>query len=355
MQIPQNIVDHLKFLNSEVKSISEKSGAKVFLVGGAVRDLMLGKEPKDYDFVTDLHPDLLQVLNFPQVGKSFPVFHTGVGELACTRTERKTGTGYTGFETSYTPSFKEDCLRRDLTVNAMLWHPDMGLVCPIERSAHDLAKFQLHSCSEAFAEDPVRVLRVARFAASGPRWSVTPETYKLMAVAAKELDYVAADRIRGELERAKDLQLFMWTLRQNPEVAMEVAKWLPTEGYYAAAFAGEDTELVEFFCTFPKSLRADALKKLGYGDRYNNACTIFDMITRWKNEGPEGDDLLAISKGVKRGMALNWKAVMPKDLSNLVEDLDIFVKRNVKVGMSGMEINFMIKEAAHRLIPKEDL
>jgi hypothetical protein len=348
MQVPQHIVDHLKTLNRVAEGIG---GRKVFLVGGAVRDLMLGKEPKDYDFVTNLAPDLVAKLDFPLVGKSFPVYHTGVGELACTRTERKTGVGYTGFETSYTPSFKEDCLRRDLTINAMLWHPEMGLICPIERSAHDLAKFQLHACSEAFAEDPVRVLRVARFAASGPRWSVTPETYKLMAVAAKELSVVPADRIRGELEKAKDMSIFMWTLRQNSEVAIEAAKWIPVEGYYAAAFTGTDMALVEFFCNIPKNFRADALKKLGYSDSYNTACNLFDKIQTWKKEGPKAEDLISISKGIKRGMPLNWKDVMPQDLCNLVEDFDLFVKRHIKEDMSGLEINFMIKAAAQRLIP----
>jgi hypothetical protein len=298
-----------------------------------------------------MDPERVEGMGYEKVGKSFPVFHTGVGELACTRTERKTGTGYTGFETTYTPSFKEDCLRRDLTINAMLWHHEMGLICPIERSAHDLAQFQLNACSDAFAEDPVRVLRVARFAASGPRWSVTPETYKLMAVAAKELDSVPADRIRGELEKAKDLRLFMWTLRQNPEVAVEVAKWIPVEGYYASAFAGTDMELVEFFCSFPKSFRADALKKLGYSDSYNNACSLFDMIQKWRKEGPLAEDLISISKGIKRGMPLDWEPVMQKDLSELVKDFDCFVKRQIKEGMDSVKINFMIKEAARRLIP----
>lgn len=347
MQVPQHIIDHLKELNDRAAGF----GGQVYLVGGAVRDLMLGKEPKDFDFVTNMDPECVAGMGYEKVGKAFPVFHTGVGELACTRTERKTGTGYTGFETTYTPSFKEDCLRRDLTINAMLWHHDMGLICPLERSAHDLAKFQLHACSEAFAEDPVRVLRVARFAAYGSRWSVSPETYKLMAVAAMELDAVPADRIRGELEKAKDLQLFMWTLRQNPKVAVEVAKWIPAEGYYGGVFTEEDIKLVEFFCTFPKNLRADALKKLGYSDSYNNACTMFDKIQTWEKAGPEAEDLLSISKGIKRGMPLNWGIVMPKDLSNLVGDLDIFIKRNVKEGMSGTQINFMIKEAARSLIP----
>ena len=349
MQVPQHIVDHLKELNNRADAIG---GKKVYLVGGAVRDLMLGKEPKDFDFVTNMDPERVEGMGYEKVGKSFPVFHTGVGELACTRTERKTGTGYTGFETDFTPSFKEDCLRRDLTINAMLWHPEMGLVCPIERSAHDLGKHYLHACSEAFAEDPVRVLRVARFAASGLPWIVTPETFKLMAVAARELDTVPADRIRGELEKAKDLRRFMWVLRQNPTVYQEAYKWLPIGPYSGNDNCFDrDMTMVEFFCAIPTAIRADALKKLGYSDSYNNACTLFDKIQTWKNEGPEAEDLISISKGIKRGMPLNWKDVMPKDLYNLVEDFDLFVKRHIKEGMSGLEINFMIKAAAQRLIP----
>jgi len=347
MQVPQHIIDHMKELNDRAAGF----GGHVYLVGGAVRDLMLGKTPKDFDFVTNMDPDRVEGMGYEKVGKAFPVFHTGVGELACTRTERKTGVGYTGFETSYTPSFKEDCLRRDLTINAMLWHPDMGLVCPIERSAHDMANLLLHACSEAFAEDPVRVLRVARFASSG-NWTVTHETYKLMAVASKELYAVPADRIRGELEKAKNLRTFMWVLNQNIEVARAIKEWLPIGPFFVE---GRDYSwnmyMVEFFCAIPKSIRAQALKKLGYSDSYNNACSLFDMITRWKKEGPEADDLISISKGIKRGMPLDWLMVMPRDLTNLVVDLDFFIKQNIKEGMSGTQINFMISQAARSLIP----
>jgi hypothetical protein len=119
----------------------------------------------------------------------------------------------------------------------------------------------------------------------------------------------------------------------------------------AEYLASREMVMVQFFCAIPKDIRAGALKKLGYSDSYNNACTIFDMITKWVEKGPEGDDLLSISKGTKRGMPLDWESVMPKDLINLVEDLDIFIKRNVKENMSGLQINFMIKEAARRLIP----
>lgn len=317
MQVPQHIVDHLKELNTMAEAVG---GRKVFLVGGAVRDLLLGKEPKDFDFVTNLAPDLVDGFGFPQVGKSFPVYHTGVGELATTRTERKNGTGYTGFDTAYTASFKEDCLRRDLTINAILWHPDMGLVCPIERSPMDLHTGTLHACSEAFAEDPLRVLRVARFYSQTDKmWSISPETYDLMAVAAKELHTLPADRVRGELLRAKSLLRFHFALNFNREVGIEVSKWLPVSNYVARTSGNHINEmaLIEYLSCFDEP-RDKAILNLGFGTSYVAAAKTFETIREgiWTPE-----DLIKVWKSSKRGLTLPWTSICP-----MIAEMDEAIK-----------------------------
>ena len=316
MNVPQHIIEHLKDLNSQAEAVG---GCKVFLVGGAVRDLMLGKEPKDYDFVTNLAPDLVSKLGFPQVGKSFPVYHTGVGELATTRTERKTGTGYTGFETYYTPSFKEDCLRRDLTVNAMLWHPDMGLVCPIERSAADLHEGKLHACSSAFVEDPLRVLRVARFASRQDKpWMVTTETFKMMEIAAKELHHLPSDRIRMELSRAKSIVKFHYILNLNAVVAKEVQKWFPVYNYRHFDGMDESFNLIEYLSCFDAEVRKSAILRLGFSASHVSAANTYEAIRNGINTPAE---LVSIWKASRRGLDLPWETIC-EPLKLMKESMD---------------------------------
>ena len=306
MNVPQHIVDHLIDLNSMVRVMNRS--AKVFLVGGAVRDGMLGKEPKDFDFVTNLQPDLMQALDFEKVRKSFPVYHTGIGELACTRTERKTGPGYTGFESSYTPSFKEDALRRDLTINAMLWHPELGLVCPIERSMQDLLERRLHACSDAFGEDPLRILRVARMAAI-LGFTVTEETYKLMSLAAPELSTLPADRVRNELERVANhgsLPKFLHILEGEPTVGREIRKWFPLSRWTRSMTAKPGFALIDFLSSIPASIRKAALTKLGYGDNVSRTCATFDAILHANYRGVTPQELINLVKSTSRGTEVDW-------------------------------------------------
>ncbi|MDH4380567.1 MAG: multifunctional CCA tRNA nucleotidyl transferase/2'3'-cyclic phosphodiesterase/2'nucleotidase/phosphatase, partial [Gammaproteobacteria bacterium] len=166
---------------------------KIYKVGGAVRDRLLGIASKDCDWVVvGGSADDLREAGYRQVGQDFPVFlHPQTNEeYALARTERKRGTGYRGFEVdaSSAVTLEEDLARRDLTINAMA-EDDAGLVIDPYGGQRDLATGVLRHVTAAFVEDPLRVLRVARFAARFG-FPVAPETQDLMrALAASgELD-----------------------------------------------------------------------------------------------------------------------------------------------------------------------
>lgn len=183
---------------------------KIYLVGGAVRDKLLNIEPKEKDYVVvgATANDMLK-LGFRQVGKDFPVFlHPKTHEeYALARKERKIGRGYTGFDFDSSPevTLEEDLLRRDLTINAIAEDTDGALIDPFHGKA-DLEKKRLRHVSPAFVEDPVRILRVARFAARFAErgFVVAPETNELMKamVQSGEVDALVAERVWKELERA---------------------------------------------------------------------------------------------------------------------------------------------------------
>ena len=170
---------------------------EVYLVGGAVRDELLGLPVRERDWcVVGATPDDMLALDFRPVGKDFPVFlHPETGEeYALARTERKTAAGYHGFEfhTDAGVTIEEDLGRRDLTINAMARASDGELIDPYGGAA-DLASRQLRHVSDAFVEDPVRILRVARFAArfASRGFGVAAETLQLMRRIV--------DSIRGSL------------------------------------------------------------------------------------------------------------------------------------------------------------
>ncbi len=183
---------------------------KTYLVGGAVRDRLLGRPVVDRDWVvTGSTPAAMAEAGFQPVGKDFPVFlHPQTHEEhALARTERKSGTGYHGFEfdTGATVTLEEDLSRRDLTINAMAMDDDGVLMDPHGGSA-DLEARILRHVSPAFVEDPVRVLRVARFMArfAPLGFTVAEETLALMRsmVASGEVDHLVAERVWQELEQA---------------------------------------------------------------------------------------------------------------------------------------------------------
>lgn len=176
---------------------------KIYKVGGCVRDHLLGLNPKDIDYVVvGATPEEMLALGFQQVGAAFPVFLKDGEEYALARKERKTGVGYNGFDVVFDTSvtLEEDLSRRDLTINSMAMDMDTGEIIDPFGGRHDLAQGVLRATSDAFAEDPVRVLRTARFAARYG-FTIAADTVGLMRVIAPELVHVPQERIWAEFEK----------------------------------------------------------------------------------------------------------------------------------------------------------
>ncbi len=179
---------------------------KIYTVGGAVRDQMLGLPVKDRDYVVvGATPDEMLAQGYKPVGKDFPVFlhPTSHAEYALARTERKSGHGYKGF-TVYAAAdvtLEDDLARRDLTINAMAEDEDGELVDPYG-GQDDLARRLLRHVGPAFVEDPVRILRLARFAARFG-FEVAPETMKLCRemVTMGEVDHLVPERVWAEMAK----------------------------------------------------------------------------------------------------------------------------------------------------------
>ncbi|MEJ2692243.1 MAG: rhodanese [Candidatus Thiodiazotropha sp.] len=183
---------------------------KIYLVGGAVRDQLLGLPVRERDWVVvGATPQQMEDLGYRPADAAFPVFlHPESGEeYALARTERKTGPGYKGFEVDAGPqvTLEQDLLRRDLTVNALALD-EAGGVIDVCAGRADLEKGLLRHITPAFSEDPVRLLRLARFAAKLGRWGfrVAHETQQLMRqmAASPDLENLRAERLWKEMSRA---------------------------------------------------------------------------------------------------------------------------------------------------------
>ncbi|MFT4269834.1 MAG: multifunctional CCA addition/repair protein [Pantoea sp.] len=197
---------------------------KTFLVGGAVRDALLRLPVKDKDWVVvGTTPDAMLAQGYQQVGRDFPVFlhPQSREEYALARTERKSGNGYTGFVTWFAPdvTLEQDLQRRDLTINAIAQADNGELIDPYG-GQHDLANRTLRHVSAAFNEDPLRVLRVARFAArfAHLNFRIAEETQALMRdmTASGELAHLTPERVWKETEKA--------LLTRNPQVYFQVLR-----------------------------------------------------------------------------------------------------------------------------------
>ena len=194
---------------------------KVYRVGGSVRDELLGLAVKDHDYVVvGSDPEQMVRLGFRPVGKDFPVFlhpHTSE-EYALARTERKTGRGYKGFTVLAAPdvTLEQDLARRDLTINAIARDEHGTLIDPFG-GVQDLKRGVLRHVSDAFVEDPVRILRVARFAARFA-FEIAPETMALMRrmVQDAEVDHLVPERAWQELSRG--------LMEQRPSLMFETLR-----------------------------------------------------------------------------------------------------------------------------------
>ncbi|MGZ5272455.1 MAG: multifunctional CCA addition/repair protein, partial [Ramlibacter sp.] len=180
---------------------------QTYMVGGAVRDALLGLPVNDRDWVVvGATPQEMALAGYLPVGRDFPVFlHPETREeYALARTERKTGRGYHGFAFHAEPgvTLEDDLARRDLTINAMAQDADGRLIDPFH-GQRDLQARVLRHVTDAFREDPVRILRLARFAARFAQFTVAPETTELMRdmVDAGEVDALVAERVWQELAR----------------------------------------------------------------------------------------------------------------------------------------------------------
>lgn len=197
---------------------------KTYLVGGAVRDALLKLPVKDRDWVVvGATPEAMLAQGFQQVGRDFPVFlhPQSREEYALARTERKSGNGYTGFVTWSAPdvTLEQDLQRRDLTINAIAQRENGELIDPFH-GERDLQARLLRHVSDAFNEDPLRVLRVARFAArfAHLNFRIADETQALMRqmAASGELSHLTAERVWKETEKAltsRNPQVYFQTLR----------------------------------------------------------------------------------------------------------------------------------------------
>jgi len=197
---------------------------RVYLVGGAVRDRLLGRPLRERDWVVvGASPAELIARGFTPVGREFPVFlHPETREeYALARLERKVGPGYRGFETRFSPdvTLEEDLRRRDLTINAIA-ESDTGEIVDPFGGRRDLEARVLRHVSDAFVEDPVRILRVARFAArfAPLGFTVAPDTMGLMArmVESGEVDALVPERVWQETERA--------LAEERPQVFFEILR-----------------------------------------------------------------------------------------------------------------------------------
>lgn len=295
---------------------------KIYLVGGAVRDKLLGLPVKEKDWVV-VGATVQQMLNlgFRQVGKDFPVFlHPKTQEeYALARVERKIQLGYKGFtfDTSLNVSLENDLQRRDLTINAMAETMDGELIDPYGGHV-DLKNKILRHVSPAFAEDPVRILRVGRFLARYHHlgFHVAPETMMLMRkmVEAGEVDALVAERVWKEFDRA--------LTEKNPEKFFEVL-----------AECGALTKLFPSLSLQSQGMKAlQAAAQISPVSKIRFAALLHDTPYPKKNiadlchryRAPQSYHNLALLTAAHYQTALQAQQLSVKQISKLLYALDIF-------------------------------
>ncbi len=266
---------------------------KIYMVGGAVRDQLMGLEPKDYDYVvvggteTNMRNAGLTKIE----AQSFPVFHDDDGnEYAMARRERKTGDGYHGFDVEFGSdvTLEEDLSRRDLTINAMAIDMDDDTLVDPFNGKRDVELRLLRHVSNAFREDPVRVLRVARFAARYG-FNVAPATVDMMKdmVSSGELDHLTRERVWKETSRA-------------------MAEPFPYEFFYVLRIVGAYDVL------FPEAARPSPFE----------GCMSYEAMTSFVSSAKNVESRLALC-----GPACMWERwSAPNSIVKAVDKLQRFAK-----------------------------
>jgi tRNA nucleotidyltransferase (CCA-adding enzyme) len=317
---------------------------RIYLVGGAVRDALLGLAVGERDWVVVGATEAQMVAaGFERLDAGFPVFrHPDTGEeYALARTETKTGPGYKGFETYAGPdvTLEQDLRRRDLTVNAIAQAPDGTLVDPFN-GLEDLEQRRLRHVSPAFVEDPVRVLRVARFAAKLGRWGfrVAHGTHRLMVQMAASPDFRAlrTERVWRELARALEepqpwrffevlhrcgaLEALIPRLAQTlgPARAHEgMGDPTPLAALKRAAAAGGDPTvrfaalMYEAARSDPEALCAELRADRAYCDLLELAVRIAPLIDKGERMPPEDAfELIQAARGLARHERLHRLALV---------------------------------------------
>ena len=273
---------------------------EIYLVGGALRDELLGRPVKERDWVVvGSTPEEMRRLGYRQVGRDFPVFlHPETAEEhALARTERKTGPGHTGFVCHAGPdvTLEDDLRRRDLTINAMARRGDGGLVDPFG-GRRDLQGRVLRHVSDAFVEDPLRVFRVARFAAQLPGFEVAPETLALMSRMAREgaLAELAAERVWQELHKALGAdapERFFRVLAQASAMAPWLMELCGVEVVFPHALTDPHTRYGALAWNLPPEAAADLSRRLKAPNRFRylaeQVATHGRTLAEWQAQSPE--------------------------------------------------------------------
>ena len=325
----------------------QNAGARVFRVGGCVRDSLRGVSAKDVDYVlTGMTEEQLCAL-FPRaekIGKAFPVYHVRVDgerrEIAFARRERKTGEGYRGFDVAFDPSvtIEEDLYRRDTTMNAMAMElPDGQLFDPYGGRA-DLAAGVIRAVSEHFMEDPVRALRAARQAAAFG-FTVEERTLAYMRACADELQREPTERLMGELRRALAAprpSIFFRVLRAAdllsvtfPEIAALEGQTQPTEFHpegdalahtlaMVDAVARETEEIKTRFAALAHDLGKGLTPKEMLPHHYGHERTGLDALAAWNRRMTLPHDWLKAASFVIREHMRAPRLTRPGKIADLL-------------------------------------
>ena len=281
---------------------------ELYLVGGAVRDRLLRRGTGDRDWVVvGSSESEMKSLGYLPVGKNFPVYlHPETKEeYALARKEVKVGSGHTGFEidSNSTIKLEEDLFRRDLTINAIAEDAKGNLIDPFNGLA-DIEKRILRHVSDAFVEDPLRVFRVARFAAELPDFSVAEETFELMSIMSKkgDLGQLSAERVWLEMDKAlsaRSPERFFAVLNS----CAALVDWLPELIGLDISFTDGDS--VDRYCEL--NLTKDSFEALGKRLKSPKSYRIASLY--WSS----------YSRAVK-----NWKNIGKEDLYEILEKMRLF-------------------------------